>query len=509
MSGEEGSGSPVAKTFQFFSLVFVFFGPAQLVAVGYIDPGNWATDLAGGAQSGYAQLFTILMCNISAIVLQLLSMKLGAITGRDLAQQCRVTFGKYTNLFLWLSCELAIIATDLAEVIGSAVALYLLFNLPLTWGILLTGLDVFIVLLGLQHKLLYIEVLISVMVLLVFGGLGSIVIKSDPDYLGVFLGCLPINPNIVVNPTDLFTTIAIIGATIMPHNLYLHSALARDHFAEIVKNSLNPATAIFSSAPEREPLDDHLFIFDTECNNSSGDDQGALLHIFAAPPASADELLSMPLGSRCSPKTPPTDRKQLGHMEEMAANPAVSAFLSYSKIGLIISLILACVINGAILIVSGTQFRGMDPPPGLEEAFYLLSNMLGQGWAIIFAISLLLSGQSATITGTMAGSIVMEGFLDMQVQPWIRRLATRSFAIIPALGIAAFMGSAGLDRLLVLSQVILSFQLPFSVFPLVYFTDNDNLLGSYTNSNLLTVFCYALACTLTIGNAISIVGAFF
>ena len=534
-------------------LLFSFFGPAQLVAVGYIDPGNWATDLAAGAQAGYIQLVVVIFCNICAIILQLLCMKLGVVSGRDLAQQCRLSLHPYANIALWLSCELAIVATDIAEVIGSAVALKLLFGCPIWLGILITGLDVFIILIGLRDKLLYIEIAISLMVFGVFGGLVSIVFKSSPNVMEMILGCLPIHPKVITDPTTLAITIGIIGATIMPHNLYLHSALAREHFRESVLNRTieipledndssqdeQEQDPMIQQAQARKRGNQHQGFLQREEQEEEEEDQeeralsksNATIHTHEERAEEdseqaiigADDKTQFWDASLLNPSDCPNSHRSLDEANETATQhqssisfiedeKEIRTFLFRSAVGLTVSLSLACIVNGSILVVSASQFHKENEPstiPGLIEAYDLLKVYLGPIWAVLFASSLLLAGQSSTITGTMAGSIVMEGFLDMKISPWLRRLITRSIAITPALIVVLAFGEEKLDALLVFSQIVLSFQLPFSITPLVYFISKKSIMGIHANGVFKTVSCYLLGFTLALANFVSLYQLFF
>lgn len=564
-----------AKIRRFLAIAFVFLGPGQLVAVGYIDPGNWATDIAGGAQAGYVHLFIILASNIIAIVLQTLSLNLGSVSGKDLAQQCRASLHPVVNTLLWISCEIAIMATDMAEVIGSAIALNLLFGLPIAAGVALTGMDVFIILLGLQNKLAYVELLITVLVTFVFGSLVAVMIKSEPNGTDVLLGYLPASASLVTDSKTLYTAVGIIGATVMPHNLYLHSAVAREHFQKSFsrhrpsnsQESLTSATSstenenvIVEDDAELVPLQTLSRDSNNNSNGSNGKNSGNnnnnnnsnVINIdnnhfesdskslanksytssntansnadtnagatdLVDTNAKAPSLLTSPINfitfafsrfwslAREDPHAPPTEE-----LYDPLAPPlstyvdiqSIKRFLFKSKIGLIVSLMLACIINSSILIVAGCNFyyKGQTDEQGIEDAYYLLETVLGNGWAIIFALSLLAAGQSATITGTLAGAAVMEGFLNIRVKPWLRRIITRGLAIIPAMVVAIAVGDSGIDQLLVLSQVILSVQLPFSIFPLVYFTSKKEIMSSFVNPKYLTVICYIIATVLAVGN---------
>lgn len=390
---------PVAHNAGVLRKLWAFSGPGLLVSVGYMDPGNWATDLAGGAQFGYTLLSVVLISNLMAILLQHLAAKLGIVTGRDLAQACRDHFGRKTSMSLWFLCELAIAACDLAEVIGSAIALNLLFGLPLIWGVLLTAADVLLILL-LQHRgFRLLECLVAAMIFVIGGCFAYEIIASRPDLTGVLAGLFP-RPEIVSNPAMLYIAIGILGATVMPHNLYLHSSIVQ------------------TRAYHR-------------------DDAGKAMAIRFA---TADST---------------------------------------------IALLFAFFINGAILVLAAATFHGTEHAnvASIEDAYALLTPVLGASLAsTLFAVALLASGQNSTLTGTLAGQIVMEGFLNLRLRPWVRRLITRLIAIVPAVIVAALYGARGVNQLLILSQVILSLQLSFAVVPLVWFTSSRLKMGRFVNT---------------------------
>jgi manganese transport protein len=387
-----------------------FAGPGYLVAVGYMDPGNWATDLAGGSQFGYTLLSVILISNLMAILLQGLAAKLGIVTGRDLAQACRDHYSRPVNIGLWLLCEIAIAACDLAEVIGSAIALQLLFGIPLPWGIGLTSLDVLLVL-YLQHKgFRLLEALVIALIATIAGCFLFEIFISRPDAGPLFLGFVP-RPSILTNPSQLYIAIGILGATVMPHNLYLHSSIVQ---------------------------------------------------------------------TRAYDETPEGRRTAVGF-----------AFFDST-----IALTFALFINAAILIIAAATFHQSGHPEvaEIQQAYQLLTPLLGvAGASAVFALALLASGQNSTLTGTLAGQIVMEGFLNIRIRPWLRRLITRGIAIVPAALTAIFFGEHGTARLLILSQVILSVQLSFAVFPLVQFTSERAKMGEFTNPGWLKKLAYAVA----------------
>ena len=395
-----------------------FAGPGYLVAVGYMDPGNWATDLAGGSAFGYQLLFVVLASNMMAVLLQGLSSKLGIVTGRDLAQACRDHYPKPVVWFLWVICELAIAACDLAEVIGSAIGLNLLFGIPVEWGVILTALDVFAVLF-LQHKgFRVLEILVIVLVATIGLCFAFELFISRPDWAGVAAGFVP-RTEVLSNPAMLYIAIGILGATVMPHNLYLHSSVVQTRKYEL-------------SAEGRREAVRYAFLDST------------------------------------------------------------------------IALTFALFINGAILIVAAATFHrtGHTGVAEIQDAHRLLTPLLGAaGASTVFAVALLASGQNSTLTGTLAGQIVMEGFLNVRLRPWVRRLVTRAIAIVPAAIVAFMYGESGTARLLVLSQVILSLQLSFAVFPLVRFTSDRVKMGAFANGPALKAAAYFVAVFIATLNA--------
>jgi manganese transport protein len=390
--------------------LLAFAGPGFLVAVGYMDPGNWATDLAGGSKYNYTLLSVIMLSNLMAILLQALSLKLGIVTGRDLAQACRDHFSRPVSYFLWVICELAIAACDLAEVIGSAIALTLLFGIPLLAGVCITALDVLVVL-WLQNKgFRYIEALVITLMVVIGGCFAWELFASRPDIVGIAKGFVP-SPQIVTDPGMLYIAIGILGATVMPHNLYLHSSIVQTRRYEL------------SSAGKRQAI-------------------------------------------------------------------------RFATIDSTLALMFALFINAAILIVSAATFysRGRTDIAEIQDAYKLLSPLLGvTGASTLFALALLASGQNSTLTGTLAGQIVMEGFLNLRLRPWLRRLITRAIAIIPAVIVTAISGEKGTTDLLVLSQVILSLQLSFAVFPLVMFTGDKFKMGEFVNHLTTKILAWTVA----------------
>jgi len=398
--------------------VLAFAGPGYLVAVGYMDPGNWATDLQGGSQFGYTLLSVILISNLMAVLLQGLASKLGIVSGRDLAQACRDHYSPRVNFVLWVLCEIAIAACDLAEVIGTAIALNLLFGIPLAWGVGITALDVLIVL-YLQNKgFRVLEALVIALVATV--GLCFLfeLIVSRPEMGGVLRGFIP-SPAVLQNPDMLYIAIGILGATVMPHNLYLHSSIVQTRKYDLSREGKREA-------------------------------------------------------------------------------------VKFAFVDSTIALSFALFINAAILIVAAATFHrtGNTQVAEIQDAYQLLSPLLGVGAAsIVFALALLASGQNSTLTGTLAGQIVMEGFLNIRIRPWLRRLITRAIAIVPAAIVAILYGESGTAKLLVLSQVVLSLQLSFAVFPLVMFTSDRVKMGEFANATWLKVLAYCVACVIAALNA--------
>jgi manganese transport protein len=389
-----------------------FMGPGYLVAVGYMDPGNWATDLAGGSAFGYALLWVIMLSNAMAIVLQVLSARLGIVTGMDLAQACRHYYSRPSAIMQWLICEIAICACDMAEVIGTAIALNLLFHISLIWGVSLTILDVLLVLWLQQRGYRYLEALIMAMLLIVFFCFAINLVLAKPVWGDVASGFLPTS-QAVSDSKMLYLIIGIIGATVMPHNLYLHSSTVQTRHV----------------AP---------------------DDKG----------------------------------KQIA--------------VRYATIDVIIALMFACIVNAAILITAAAVFHqhGHRDVAEIQNAYYLLTPLLGTSIAsFLFGLALLVSGQSSTLTATLAGQIVMEGYMHLKMPAWARRLLTRAIAIVPALFAASFYGESGIAKLLIFSQVVLSMQLPFAIIPLVRFTSDRTIMGNFVSSRWLT----GLACSITAG----------
>jgi manganese transport protein len=410
----------------FWRKLLAFSGPGLMVAVGYMDPGNWATDLAGGAKFGYTLLSVVLISNLMAILLQHLSLKLGVVTGRDLAQACRDHYTRPVGLFLWVICEIAIAACDLAEVIGSAIALNLLFGIPVVFGVVLTALDVVIVLFLQNKGFRYIEALVASLILLIGSCFAYEIVASRPELFPLLAGLIP-RPEIVYNPAMLYVAIGILGATVMPHNLYLHSSIVQTRAFE--RNDEGKAMAV-----------------------------------------------------------------------------------RFATIDSTVALLFAFFINAAILIVSAATFYGTEHADvaDISDAYQLLTPTLGAPFAsTVFALALLASGQNSTLTGTMAGQIVMEGFLDLRLRPWVRRLLTRMVAIVPAVIVAILYGDQGVGQLLVLSQVILSMQLSFAVVPLVMFTSDRRKMGRFANRPVLAILAWIVTLEIVLLNLYLLTEIFF
>jgi manganese transport protein len=395
-----------------------FLGPGFLISVGYMDPGNWATDIAGGSSFGYTLLFVVMASNLMAILLQSLSLKLGVATERDLAQVCRDAYGRRLSFVLWIFAEIAIAACDLAEVIGSAIAINLLFHIPLFYGVLITGLDVLLILLLQRLGFRYVEALVIALIGVIIAMFGVQMFLSHPDYWPVLRNLVIPSSAIVLNPGMLYIAIGILGATVMPHNLYLHSSIVQSRR--------------YKRTPEGKREAIHL--------------------------ANVDSALALTI---------------------------------------------ALFVNAAILTVAAAVFHraGLFNVAAIQDAYKLLSPMLGAaGASTLFAIALLASGQNSSITGTLAGQIVMEGFLHMRLSPWLRRLITRALAIIPTVVVVAISGERGTEKLLILSQVILSLQLSFAVIPLVMFTGNRATMGEFVNGRLLQALAWFTAVLIAVLN---------
>ncbi len=403
--------------------MLAFSGPGYLVAVGYMDPGNWATDLAGGSRFGYTLLCVVLLSSLMAVLLQSLAARLGIATGRDLAQACRDHYPRPVTFGLWLLAEGAICATDLAEVIGSAIALNLLFGLPLVWGVCLTVLDVLAVMYLQKKGFRRLEALVVALI----GTIGFCFVLellfARPYIPDMLRGFLP-SPQVVTRPEMLYVAIGILGATVMPHNLYLHSSIVQTRKYE-------PTVA--------------------------------------------------------------------GRREA----------IKFATLDSVVALSIALFINASILIVAAATFHGRQEVVEIQDAYRMLTPMLGVGAAsTLFALALLASGQNSTLTGTLAGQVVMEGFLNLRLRPWLRRLLTRGLAILPAAVVSALFGARGTNQLLILSQVILSVQLSFAVVPLVRFTGDRAKMGEFASPPWLRVLAWTVASVIFVLNLKLLADAF-
>jgi manganese transport protein len=401
-----------------FRKMLAFAGPGYLIAVGYMDPGNWATDIGGGSKFGYALLSVVLISNVMAMFLQALSAKLGVVTGRDLAQACRDHYSPRVTFMLWIVCELAIAACDLAEVLGSAVALKLLFGIPLLAGVLLTALDVLVVLALQGRGFRLVEAFVVTLIATIAACFAYEIFFARPLWLEAAHGFIP-QLEILRNKEMLYIAIGILGATVMPHNLYLHSSIVQTR-------------AFGLSNPERREA------------------------------------------------------------------------LKFAVIDSTVALGFALFINAAILVLGAAAFhtRGMNEVADISQAYKLLTPVLGASFAsTLFAFALLASGQNSTLTGTLAGQIVMEGFLQIRLKPWIRRMVTRTIAILPAVLVIGIAGEGKVTSLLILSQVVLSFQLPFAVIPLVQFTSERAKMGEFVNSRITVIIAWLVAATILFFNA--------
>ncbi|WP_420594552.1 Nramp family divalent metal transporter [Deinococcus sp.] len=401
-----------------------FLGPGALVAVGYMDPGNWATSIAGGSKYGYTLLSMVLISSLMAIYLQALTARLGIATGRDLAQACRDHFSKPASIFLWLSAEIAIIATDLAEVIGTAIALNLLFGLPLLWGVIITVADVLLILLLQSRGFRYIEALVITLIATIAVAFLFEMLYSRPELAPLLAGFVPSKQ--ILDPGVLYVGIGILGATVMPHNLYLHSAIVN--------------TRDYNKSPE---------------------------------------------GKREAIK-----------------------FATWDST---LALIFAFFINASILILAAAAFHfaGRTNVAEIQDAYKLLSPLLGVGAAsILFAVALLASGQNSTLTGTLTGQIVMEGFVNIRLQPWLRRLITRLLAVIPTVIVILLYGEQGTGELLILSQVILSLQLSFAVIPLMMFSGDKRKMGEFVINTPVKVLGWAITALIVGLNAFLLIQTF-
>ncbi|MBB2173528.1 Nramp family divalent metal transporter [Gluconacetobacter asukensis] len=390
--------------------LLAFLGPGYMVSVGYMDPGNWATDLAGGSAFGYTLLSVIMLSNLMAILLQALSARLGIATGRDLAQACRDRFAPSVAVMLWVACEAAIIACDLAEVIGTAIALQLLFGIPLLLGAVVTALDATVVLMLMNRGFRALEAFVIGLLSVIAVCFAIQIVAAAPPVAAVLRGLVP-RPEILTDPGMLYVAIGIIGATVMPHNLYLHSSIVQSRAYE---------------------------------------------------------------------------RSEAGRRDA----------IRWATWDSTLALMMAFFVNAAILIVAAVAFHesGHRDVADIGQAWRLISPLLGLGAAAtLFAVALLAAGMNSTVTGTLAGQIVMEGFLDLRLPPWARRLVTRGIAIVPVVVVTALYGNAGVDRLLVFSQVVLSLQLPFAVVPLVWFVSDRRMMGPFAISRPVAVLSWGVA----------------
>jgi manganese transport protein len=402
----------LSQILKYIKRFFSFAGPGYLVAVGYMDPGNWATGIMGGSRYGYTLLSVILISNFIALVLQYCALKLGIATGKDLARSCRDYYRPTVATSLWLLAECAVIATDLAEVIGSAIGLNLLFGVPLLWGIGLTICDVLLLLFFTQQHARYIQLFITILIAIIMSCFSIIIYLVEPSWAQVAAGLVP-SPAIIQNPDILYIAIGILGATVMPHNLYLHSSL-------VISDTKEKSSAIF-----------------------------------------------------------------------------------YATLDIVIALSFAFLVNAAILIVAGALFyqHGLYQVAELQEAYHLFMPLLKtQTASFVFALALLISGQSSTITGTLAGQIIMEGFMNFSLPAWIRRFASRLVTIIPAFIGVWICGESCISSMMIFSQVVLSLQLPFAVFPLLQFTSNQKIMGVHANNRFLKFCAYTTACLIVAMN---------
>ena len=407
----------VDPSLSFHRKLWRYAGPGLLVSVGYMDPGNWATDIEAGSRFGYGLLFVVLLASLAAMLLQTLCVRLGLVAQKDLARLCRERYSPAVNRFLWLGAELAIVACDLAEVLGSALALHLLFGVSVTTGIAITAFDTVLVL-GLQGAgFRRVEAIVLALVATIAGCFAIELVMAQPNWFGVAMGFAP-SLERLQQPGALYLAIGIVGATVMPHNLYLHSSIVQTRLVA------------------------------------------------------------------------PTDA-------------ARSEAIRFCTADAIVSLSLALLVNAAIMVLAASAFNasGHREVTGIEDAYHLIEPLVGSAFAAaLFGIALLASGQSSTFTGTIAGQIVMEGFLDLKIPCWQRRLATRALALVPAFVGVWWFGDDGIGRMLVLSQVVLSFQLPFAIWPLVRFTSDPALMGRFVNGPALRMAAWGLFGVIAIAN---------
>lgn len=413
----------ITKRSEFFSFLKRFLaisGPGYLIAVGYMDPGNWATDLSGGAQYGYALLSVILISNFMAMLLQYCALKLGIVTGKDLARACRDYYPKWASIPLWILAELAVIATDLAEVIGSAIALQLLFGISLLIGVCLTAADVLLLLILTNRHTRLVELLVAALIAVILICFTIIIIIAKPSWWGILKGCIPTH-RILMDPEMLYLAIGILGATVMPHNLYLHSALVR--------------------------------------NDPHANDEEKGKSIF------------------------------------------------YSGLDSCVALTFAFFVNAAILIVSAAVFfkHGLYTVAEIQDAYYLFTPILSTGVAsFVFAIALLISGQNSTLTGTLAGQVILEGFANIKIAAWARRLIGRLITIVPAVIGILWIGECCLSQMMIFSQIVLSLQLPFAVLPLIQFTSDPKIMGKFSNARWIKGAAYTSGFAILIVNTLMI-----
>ncbi|MEN3365920.1 MAG: manganese transport protein [Burkholderiales bacterium] len=413
---------PVRQHGHWLRRMMGFIGPGYLVAVGYMDPGNWATGLAGGSAFGYSLLWVVMLSNLMAIVLQILSARLGIVTGMDLAQACRQNSSRRSCLMQWGFCEIAICATDMAEVIGTAIALNLLFGIPLIWGVSLTVLDVLLVLWLQQRGFRYLEAVVMALLFVIFICFAVNLTLAQPQWADVAAGFIP-SKQTVTDPKMLYLAIGIIGATVMPHNLYLHSSTVQTRRFDLTDSGKRNA-------------------------------------------------------------------------------------LKFASFDIVSALIFALMVNASILITAASAFHlnGHREVVEIQQAYHLLTPLMGSGIAsLLFGLALLASGQSSTLTATLAGQIVMEGYLRLNLPAWMRRLLTRSIAIVPALFVTAVYGESGIAKLLIFSQVVLSLQLPFAVIPLIRYTSDRTQMGRFVNPRWVTGLAWLVAAIIVALNVAMVV----
>ena len=394
-----------------------FAGPGLLVSVGYMDPGNWATDIEAGSKFGYGLLFVVLLASLAAMLLQTLCVRLGIVAQKDLARACREHYSPVVNRFLWLGAEIAIVACDLAEVLGSALALHLLFGVSIPVGIAITAFDTLLIL-GLQGAgFRRVEAIVLGLVATIAGCFVVELAMSQPNWFGVAMGFVP-SLERLQQPGALYLAIGIVGATVMPHNLYLHSSIVQTR-------QVTP-----TEAGRREAV-------------------------------------------------------------------------RFSTLDTLVSLSLALLVNAAIMILAASAFNssGHKEVTDIADAYRLIEPVVGSALAAsLFAIALLASGQSSTFTGTIAGQIVMDGFLDLKIPCWQRRVITRGLALIPAFVGVWWLGDGAIGKMLVLSQVVLSFQLPFAMWPLIRFTSSRALMGPFANGPVLKLLAWSLFAVISVAN---------